>query len=353
MAGMDLVMMEATGPGRLALADNHAGETIAVPLMPGRSIDVREHRFLMASLNVTYDWYQSGVWYTTRNGDETETHYPTGMYLDRFSATGTPGLMLLHGRGNVFVRDLQPGQTICVHPGAFVWKDSSVSMLMHLERPASGGWFSGWQPATPWLRFTGPGRIAVSSAYERFESSGRIVNTSNATTMDWNDQRAQMQYSSMQAAMKASFDDKPFEAAMDAFATSQGFVAGKDKNRGVSKSHEYSHPAGISVVATVVDTSVATAALSNIAGVLGSRSSMLTGKLNNMVGNMAAKGSSGGTPVEGLGFDASWKQTDANTSSLSVTKSGRLLTVTISAQMPANDQLAWLRAFAAAGLPTV
>ena len=162
--------------GTWVISSYGVSSAIAVPLMPGRSVDVREHRFLTASLNVTYDWYSPGVWYTTRSGDETETHYPVGMYVDRFSATDTPGLLMLHGRGNVFVRDLQPGQTICVHPGSFVWKDSSVALIMHLERPASGGWFSSWQPSTPWLRFTGPGRVAVSSAYERMESTGRIVN---------------------------------------------------------------------------------------------------------------------------------------------------------------------------------
>lgn len=353
MAGMDLVMMEATGPGTLALADNHAGETIAVPLQPGRSIDVREHRFLTASLNVSYEWYSPGVWYTTRNGDETETHYPAGMYVDRFSATDTPGLLLLHGRGNVFVRDLAPGQTICVHPGSFVWKDASVALIMHLERPASGGWFMGWQPATPWLRFTGPGRVAVSSAYERMERTGRIVNTSNCTTMDWNNQRASMQIGSMRTALASSFDDGPFEAALDAFATAQGFAVGKDKNRGISRAHEYSHPAGILVKCTVVDTSVATAALGNIAGVLGSRSSMLTGRLNNLVGSMATRGASGGEDVDGLGFPASWKRKDDNTSTLVITKNARTFTAEIQAAMPAPDQLGWLKAWAAAALPTV
>jgi uncharacterized protein (AIM24 family) len=353
MAGMDLVMMEATGPGTLALADNHAGETIAVPLMPGKTVDVREHRFLTASLNVSYDWYSPGIWYTTRSGDETETHYPVGMYVDRFSATDTPGLLMLHGRGNVFVRDLQPGQTICVHPGSFVWKDSSVALIMHLERPASGGWFSSWQPSTPWLRFTGPGRVAVSSAYERMENTGRIVNTSSCTTMDWNNRRASMQVDSMRTAMAGSFDDAPFEAALDAFATAQGFAAGKDKNRGISKAHQYSHPAGIQVTCTVVDTSVATAALGNIAGVLGSRSSLLSGKLNSMVGSLAARGTSGGDQVDGLGFPANWKRKDDTTSVLVITKNGRTFTVEIQGQMPAQDQLGWLKAFAAAGLPTV
>ncbi|MEO5724227.1 MAG: hypothetical protein ABIQ39_06020, partial [Ilumatobacteraceae bacterium] len=179
-------------------------------------------------------------------------------------------------------------------------KDTSVSMLMHIERPASGGWFSSWQPSTPWLRFTGPGRVAVSSQYEAMERTGRIVRTSDCTSVDWNNQRGAMQVSSLQSAMAASYDDRPLEAALDAFAATQGFAAGRDKNRGVSKSHEYNHPSGIDVTCTVVDTAAATAALSNIAGVLGSRGSMLTGKLNSVIGNMASRGAGGGEPVDGL-----------------------------------------------------
>lgn len=352
MAGMDLVMMEATGPGTMALADNAAGETIAVPLMPGRSVDVREGRFLTASLNVSYSWFQSGVWYTTRNGDETETHHPAGMFVDRFDATDTPGLLLLHGRGNVFLRDLAPGQTICIHPGSFVWKDASVTMQMHLERPASGGWFVRWQPATPWLRLSGPGRIAISSQYEQAEDTGRIVNSSAATTVDWNDRQSLQQVAAVRTAVANRFDDGPFETALDAFAEAQGFAVGKDKNRGISRSHEYRHPGGIDIVCTVIDTSTAAAALSTLSGVLGSRSSMLTNKLNSAVAGFGRKGGDG-EQVDGLGAPATWRRKDDSTSVLSVVKGARSLNVTITASIPPQDQLAWLKAWAAAALPTV
>jgi len=352
MAGLDLVMMEATGPGTMALSDNHAGETIAVPLMPGRAVDVREHRFLCATLNVGYDWFQSGVWYTTRDGDETETHYPAGMYVDRFTATDTPGLLMLHGRGNVFLRDLAPGQTICIHPGSFVWKDASVSMMMHLERPASGGWFVSWQPSTPWLRLAGPGRVAMSSAYDHAEGTGRIVNSSAASTVDWNSQHTRVQIDAMRSTLADRFDDGPFEAALDAFAQSQGFAIGKDKNRAIARTHEYRHPGGIDIVCTVVDTSTATAVLSNLSGVLGSRSSLLTNKLNKAMANMGQKGGEG-EAVDGLGSPATWRRKNDKESSLAVVKGARTLTVTIESSMSPQDQLAWLKAWAAVALPTV
>ena len=95
-AGMPLIMMTAQGPGHIAFSADHPGETLAVPLSPGHAIDVVEHRFLVATGNVTYQWENSGVWYTTRDGDEQETHYPLGQTMDRFSAQGGPGLLLLH-----------------------------------------------------------------------------------------------------------------------------------------------------------------------------------------------------------------------------------------------------------------
>jgi uncharacterized protein (AIM24 family) len=358
MAGLDVIMMQATGPGSLALADNTPGETIVVPLMPGRTVDVREHRFVMASLNVTYDWFQTGVWYTTRSGDETETHYPAGMYMDRFAATDRPGMLMLHGHGNVFVRDLAAGETILLHPGSFLWKDSAVGMIMHLERPASGGWFSGWQPATPWLRLSGPGRIAVSSKYERMERTGYISNSSQCTTTDWNQQQRMMQMSAMRATFNESkIDDSKFEAALDAFATAQGFVPGKDKNRGITVAHEYAHPSGLKVSCSASDragaAALANTALSNITGVLGNNSAV-GGRLNKLVGSLASGPKAAGDPVDGLGGPATWKSTSPTTGVLTVQKEGRFLTIAVdAAALSPADQLGWARAFAAAGLPAI
>ena len=50
------------------------------------------------------------------------------MYLDRYVAGSGAGLMVLHGYGNVFERTLGQGESILVDPGAFLYKDSSVTM---------------------------------------------------------------------------------------------------------------------------------------------------------------------------------------------------------------------------------
>src|SRR6267378_6374361 len=115
LSGMPLVMTQAQGPGHIAFSRDAPGEMIALPLQPGQAVDVREHLFLVATSNITYDWFQSNIWFTT-GGNERETHYPLGMFMDRFYAPATPGLLLLHSAGNAFVRELGPDQTILVKP---------------------------------------------------------------------------------------------------------------------------------------------------------------------------------------------------------------------------------------------
>jgi uncharacterized protein (AIM24 family) len=178
-AGLPLIMTQAAGPGRIAFSKDAPGELIALPLDPGQSVDVREHVFMIATSSVAYDWFQTGIWFSTRNGDERETIYPIGMFMDRFSAGQTPGLLLLHGNGNVFVRNLQPGQTISVKPTALLFKDPTVRMHLHLEYPGGGyGTFSSWgrwANRHVWLRLIGPGRVAVQSHFEHMEDSGMSI----------------------------------------------------------------------------------------------------------------------------------------------------------------------------------
>ena len=184
-AGMPLVMMQAVGPGHLAVSQDSPGEVVAVPLPPGGEMDVREHRFLVATGNIAYDWFNPGIWYST-GSDSSETHYPLGMYLDRFRADGGPGLLLLHASGNVFIRDLAPGQTICIQPSALLYKDPTVGMQLHLEYPSGASYgFAGYQTRTVWLRMWGPGRVAVQSVFERPESGNRVTNSSPATRTNW------------------------------------------------------------------------------------------------------------------------------------------------------------------------
>lgn len=186
-AGMPLIMTQAEGPGHIAFSRDAPGELIAVPLHPGQSVDVREHLFLTATGNVVYDWFNTNVWFQTKSGDDTETHYPVGMFMDRFSGTAQPGLLLLHAAGNVFVRNLGPGDSLLVKPTALIFKDPSVQMHLHFEHPQVGfiSWGS-WSNRYLWLRVVGPGRVAVQSSFERLEGEARYIQgASYATETRW------------------------------------------------------------------------------------------------------------------------------------------------------------------------
>ncbi len=187
LAGIPLIMMKAQGPGFIAFSANRPGETLAIPLQANQSVDVVEHRLLLATGNIGYQWNQSGVWFSTKSGDDTETHYPLGRFIDRFTAHNMPGLLLLHGPGNSFVRDLAPGQRILVQPGALIWKDPSVQMFLHFEYPRGRYWFSSarWQAKSIWLTLQGPGRIAIQSAFHHLHQVGSVYRSSNSTRQQW------------------------------------------------------------------------------------------------------------------------------------------------------------------------
>lgn len=188
LAGMPLIMTQAQGPGHIAFSRDAPGELIALPLQPGQGVDVREHIFLVATSHVTYDWFQTNIWFTTKNGDDTETHYPLGVFMDRFVAPQAPGLLLLHASGNAFIRLLAPGETILVQPPALLFKDPMVRMQLHIEYPGTNTWapWRSWSHRHLWLRLYGPGRVAVQSAYEPMEENGRnITGHSGATQQQW------------------------------------------------------------------------------------------------------------------------------------------------------------------------
>ena len=187
LAGMPLIMMTARGPGHIAFSADRPGETLAVPLQHNQAVDVVEHRFLVATSNVTYRWENSGIWFATQKGDDQEYHYPLGRTMDRFWAQGGPGLMLLHAPGNTFIRDLRQGERILIQPSGLIWKDPTVRMTLHFEYPHGAYWFSSarWQAKSIWLTLQGPGRVAVQSVFEPPEMTGGVMSSSGATTQYW------------------------------------------------------------------------------------------------------------------------------------------------------------------------
>ncbi|MGC8461461.1 MAG: AIM24 family protein [Candidatus Dormibacteria bacterium] len=155
--GMPFRVTVGQGPGRLALSRDATGEIVVMPLLPGVELDVREHAFLMSSHTVTYSFIQI-------QGLANILHGGQGMYMDRFVTQQYPGIVLLHGYGNVLERTLKPGESLLVEPGAFLYKDSSVTMQAERQKIQGGGMFGGGQ-GMYMARMTGPGRVGIQSMY--------------------------------------------------------------------------------------------------------------------------------------------------------------------------------------------
>jgi uncharacterized protein (AIM24 family) len=84
------------------------------------------------------------------------------MFMDRFVARDQPGLLMLHGYGNVFERRLKPGESVQLEPGAFLYKDASVTMTVETQKLTTG-FFGGVGMSL--ARMTGPGRVGIQSMY--------------------------------------------------------------------------------------------------------------------------------------------------------------------------------------------
>jgi uncharacterized protein (AIM24 family) len=202
-AGMPLAMLQAAGPGRLALSHESPGEMIALPLAAGAAVDVREHAFVAATHSVRYDWVETGVWFVSdsqsrddqaaglkllkmgmelagaadrqddRRDSQPTWHYPLGQYMDRFTAPADRGLVLVQVSGNAYLRDLAEGESMLVKPPALLFKDPSVAVQLHVEYPAAGlKLWKSWGNRYLWLRVFGPGRVGVQSCYDRLADPG-------------------------------------------------------------------------------------------------------------------------------------------------------------------------------------
>ncbi len=155
LAGMPFIISVASGPGRIAFSRDATGELVVLPLHPGMELDVREHAFLLASQQVQYSYIRiKGLTNILFGGQ--------GMFMDRFITSGSQGLLILHGYGNVFERTLRAGESIMVEPGAFLYKDSTVGMEVELQRLTTG-FFGG--ASMSFAKMTGPGRVGIQSMY--------------------------------------------------------------------------------------------------------------------------------------------------------------------------------------------
>ena len=155
LAGMPFIISVASGQGRIAFSRDATGELVVLPLHPGMELDVREHAFLLASHTIQYSFVRIKGLANILFGGQ-------GMFMDRFVTANAPGLLILHGYGNVFERTLKAGENILLEPGAFLYKDSTVTMEVQQQKLTSG-FFGGFGMSL--AKMTGPGRVGIQSMY--------------------------------------------------------------------------------------------------------------------------------------------------------------------------------------------
>ena len=155
MAGMQIFVTEARGPGQIAFSRDGAGHIVPMHLKAGEELHVREHQFLAATANVDYTFERvKGVANILFGG--------TGFFIDKFHGHKGDGILWLHGYGNVFEKVLAAGESIDVEPGGWLYKDPGVRMETTMAR-LSTGVFAGFSLVLN--RFTGPGRLGLQSMY--------------------------------------------------------------------------------------------------------------------------------------------------------------------------------------------
>ena len=155
MAGMQIFVTEAQGPGQIAFSRDGAGHIVPMHIKAGEELHVREHQFLAATGNIDYTFERvKGIANLLFGG--------TGFFIDKFHGHKGDGILWLHGYGNVFEKVLAAGESIDVEPGGWLYKDPGVRMETTMARLTTGV-FAGFNLVLN--RFTGPGRLGLQSMY--------------------------------------------------------------------------------------------------------------------------------------------------------------------------------------------
>ena len=131
IAGMELLIVEAVGPGQIAFSRDGVDQVFPMRLAPGQELDTREHQFLAATGNVGFTWQRV-------RGISNMLFGGTGFFIDKFQADAEEGIVWLHGYGNVFEKTLSPGEQLDVEPGGWLYKDPSVQIETNYQGLTAG-----------------------------------------------------------------------------------------------------------------------------------------------------------------------------------------------------------------------
>jgi len=86
MAGMQIFVTEAQGPGQIAFSRDGAGHIVPMHLKAGEELHVREHQFLAATANIDYTFERvKGVANILFGG--------TGFFIDKFHGHKGDGIL--------------------------------------------------------------------------------------------------------------------------------------------------------------------------------------------------------------------------------------------------------------------
>lgn len=154
-AGMPLLLLQVESPGEVAFSRDAPGHIVPLHLQAGEGIQVREHQFLAATQNVEYDY--------SRMKGFANMMFGGGFFIDQFMCSNGEGVVWVHGYGNVFEKTLEPGESIDIEPGGWLYYDHSVSMSQEAYGFKTG--FLSGGGSLVFNRFTGPGRVGLQSAY--------------------------------------------------------------------------------------------------------------------------------------------------------------------------------------------
>jgi len=155
LGGLPLLLCQAESPGELAFSRDAPGHVAALHLQPGEGLVVREHQFLAATAHVEYDY--------SRMKGFANMFYGGGFFVDQFLSADYEGVVWVHGYGNVFEKVLEPGESIDIEPGGWLYRDHSVAMEQQVYGLKTG--MLGGAGNLVFNRFTGPGRVGLQSAY--------------------------------------------------------------------------------------------------------------------------------------------------------------------------------------------
>ena len=135
------------GPGELAFATRVPGHILPVEVGQGYEYMIHRHGFLCGTAGI-----QIGVGFQQSLG--AGIFGGTGFLLQRLSGQGTAWLEL---SGEIVVRDLQPGETLLVHPGHVGAFQAGVGFQITMVRGIRNLVFGG--DGLFLAALTGPGRI--------------------------------------------------------------------------------------------------------------------------------------------------------------------------------------------------